>query len=132
MLSLDPTKPEALSPGELAATLSHQLKTSVAVDLNDSTDDGTTYAQLFSSPQPSLELLQRVKQFAKLCKSQPDGPLPAEVATVLYFAAIVKAQIACGVRISALSQAQVADGVRWALDQTWIPHSIRQLIEHAR
>jgi hypothetical protein len=131
-LSIDPAAAEALSDEELGAILRHQLEAPLRIDLgtDDSAEDANiTYGQLLSAAQPAVELLQRVQRFAKACKSHPDGPLPREVATVLYVATIVKAMLASGQRISALSDADVIAGVRWSLERAWIPASIRALLE---
>jgi hypothetical protein len=142
MLSIDPAFAEAWRPEELAAILRHQLETPIESDLLE-TDDASaadggavgarmkmTYGELLASPQPPLALLERAKRFAKACRSHPDGPLPPEVATVLYFACIVVARTRCnGARISALDDATLSQGLRWALSQHWVDRAIRELFE---
>jgi hypothetical protein len=107
---------------ELAAILRHQLDAHLAADLGEMPrrSEEVSFAQLLSEPNPPLELLERVKRFGKAHKSTPDGALPAEVATVLYFASIVAARLRCGARISELEDAALLEGMEWALAQTWL------------
>src|SRR5690606_17106130 len=111
MADPDWTKPEAQSlaalmrfdehlwnADELGAILAHQLDTSLQFDfdrMEGATPRGSgaygregavaTFRQLLlATENPPLELLERTKQFAKQCRNRPDGPLPDEVATVLY------------------------------------------------
>jgi hypothetical protein len=123
-LSIHPGKPETLSAQDLGAILQHQLATPFESDLPQTLGELLTGDSL-----PPLDLLNRAKSFAKFCKSTPDGPLPAPVATVLYFALIAKAAIAHDQRISALSDVELADGFRWSLQQPWVTHGLRELLE---
>ena len=138
VLAVDPAAPEALSAEELGAILRHQLATPIARDTNspvDSPDDGgdeLTYGQLLAAGRPPLDVLRRVKTFAKSSKADPNGPLPPEVATVLYFATICRARLSHGSRISGLDDAGVAEGVRWTLRQAWVPESIHELVAAAQ
>jgi hypothetical protein len=134
-LSIDPSTPEILSSDELGAVLRHLLETPVSIDLAAAGEpaadvgDSVTFGQLLASDRPSPGLLQRAQRFAKACKSNPQGPLPPEVATVLYFAAIVKAQHVLGQRTSSLSDSDLAAGVRWVLERAWVPTSVRELLD---
>jgi hypothetical protein len=132
-LSIDPSAPEMLSADELGATLRHLLETPISIDLGAEpaadVGDSVTFGQLLSEAQPQPELLQRAQRFAKACKSHPEGPLPPEVATVLYFAMIVKALLALGQRTSSLNDAELLAGVRWTLERAWIPTALRNLLE---
>ena len=132
-LSIHPATADNISDQELGAILEHQLATPLEIDLGEipkSQNAPRTLGELLAGPSiPPLELLERVKSFAKFCKSTPDGPLPAEVGSVLYFATIVRAQLVHGTRISALSDANLADGFRWSLQQPWITHGLRELLE---
>ncbi len=134
VLAVDPAAPEALAAADLAAVLRHQLDTPLSVDLADADAPvdllaATTFGELLGAEKPALDLLERVRRFAKSCKGRADGPLPPEVATVLYFAAIVKARVACGVRASALGDEDVLRGVRWCLQQPWVGPPTRELLE---
>jgi len=90
-----------------------------------------TFGDLLHHPQPPLEMLQRVKRFAKACKVKAEGPLPPEVATVLYFASIVVALLRCEARISELDNKAIRTGTEWALAQTWLDQPTRSIFEEA-
>ena len=105
---------------ELGPILEHQLDVPLDLDLGPveaeergrpDAEDGSagaeirTYRQLLLHPRPPLELLTRVKQFAKHCRGRPDAPLPHEIATVLYLAAIAAARLKRHERISVLDDA---------------------------
>jgi hypothetical protein len=128
ILGVSEVTPDILSDQELATILEHQLRTPLMVDVTD-TDAQITFGELLTAQNPRLDLLDRVRRFAKACKIHPDGPLPAEVGTVLYLASILKALVACGERISALGDAELSGGVHWALQQAWVSGPVRQLLE---
>jgi len=143
MLSIDPARSQPWRPEELAAVLRHQLDTPLEFELGRMEEapsevaatitfgdllrrDGTTGAPVL------LAMLERAKRFAKACKSRPDGPLPVEVATALYFAFIVAARLRCdGARLSALDDRSLLDGAAWALAQPWLSPEIRELLNEA-
>lgn len=128
---------------ELSAILRHQLDAPLEFDLGDLSEEyakvappaeaGTlhwrvTFGELLHHARPPLPLVERAKRFAKACRNHPDGPLPVEVATVLYFALIVVARLRCdGARISALDDAALVDGMQWALAQEWLDERTRAL-----
>jgi len=87
-----------------------------------------TFRDLLEHPDPPLELLELTKQFAKRCRSNPEGPLPDDIATVLYLAAIAAAMTRCGSRITKLSDEGMGHGLRWALRQPWLDRSLRELL----
>jgi hypothetical protein len=91
----------------------------------------TTFANLLQHPKPHLAMLQRVKRFAKACRNDPHGPLPQEVATVLYFASLVAALLRHQQRITSLDDAALRQGVEWVLAQQWIDDSTRSLFQEA-
>ena len=132
-LSIHPATAEKISAQESGAILEHQLATPLEIDLGEipkSQNAPRTLGELLTGPSlPPLDLLERAKAFAKFCKSTPDGPLPAPIATVLYFALIAKAATAHDQRISALSDLELAEGFRWSLQQPWVTHGLRELLE---
>jgi hypothetical protein len=73
-------------------------------------------------------LLRRAKLFAKACKLDADGPLPEEVATVLYFALIAAALIRCNERISRLDDVALVAAMRWVLGKEWVEDSVHALM----
>ncbi|HEY7090077.1 MAG TPA: hypothetical protein VH518_18410 [Tepidisphaeraceae bacterium] len=152
MLSLDagPAGAGAVwRPDELAAIFRHQLNAQLEFDLGDVSTElpsgldemgvggaGTlrwavTFRDLLlHHPHPPLALLERAKRFAKACKNEPGGALPAEVATMLYFACIVVARLRCDdARISALDDVSLVRGLEWAVAQPWIDAGTRQLMK---
>lgn len=131
---------------ELGPILEHQLDTPLDVDLGaavvaEGASPGSasepqpqrrTFRQLLLDPHPPLPLLQLVKQFAKVCRSQPDGSLPHEVATVLYLAAIAAARRHGDQRISTLDDDAWRSAVAWALAQSWLNADVRALLQETR
>ena len=142
MMTLDPTPPRLWSPEELGIILRHQLAVPLEFDLGDLSKDSatiagprpmlsTTFNDLLHHRKPLLSMLQRVKRFAKACKSDPKGPLPEEVATVLYYAAVVAALLHCRQRITTLTDAALRQGVEWVLAQPWVDDLTRSLFRDA-
>jgi hypothetical protein len=130
---------------EMGAILRHQLSVPLELDLagTASADSAqiaiegaqtswpATFGDLLHHARPPLEMLQRVKRFAKACKVKADGPLPTEVATVLYFASIVVALLRCDTRISELDDKAIRTGTDWVLAQTWLDQPTRSIFEQA-
>jgi hypothetical protein len=145
MLALDGARPGRVwRAEELSAVLRHQLDAPLEFDLGDLSEEyaqlappgetgslhwRVTFGQLLHHARPPLPLVERAKRFAKACRNHPDGPLPVEVATVLYFALIVVARLRCdgAPRISALDDAALVAGVQWALAQEWLDERTRAL-----
>jgi hypothetical protein len=152
MLALDGARPGRVwRADDLAAVLRHQLDAPLEFDLGDLSEEyanlappgepgslhwRVTFGQLLHHARPPLPLVERAKRFAKACRNHPDGPLPVEVATVLYFACIVVARLRCdgGPRISALDDPALVEGLCWALAQPWLDQRTRELfvggVEH--
>jgi hypothetical protein len=143
LLSFETTTDAIWPVTDLAAILKHQLALIPGADrpageLSEGAPGTETagepfgnYWELFRSPQPSLELLQQIKDVAKAAVTDPDAPLPEEVATVIYFAAIAVALIRCNQRITRLSDEGLRLGFRWSLDQSWIPEEMQALFQEA-
>lgn len=150
MISLDPDTPApsadrrrgggAWSSDDLRVILRHQLATRLESDLGDLSAEldeqspaarSMTFAGLLDQPHPSLGLLRRAKLFAKACKLDADGPLPEEVATVLYFALIAAALLRCNERISRLDDVALAAAMHWVLAKDWVDESIHALMRQA-
>jgi hypothetical protein len=132
-------------PAEMGAILRHQLSVELDVDLAGAAPVDSprmaaggapmwrpaTFGDLLHHPHPPLQMLQRVKRFAKACKVKGDGPLPPEVATVLYFASIIVAMLRCNTQISELDIKAIRTGTEWALSQTWLDQPTRSIFEEA-
>jgi DNA-directed RNA polymerase specialized sigma24 family protein len=131
-----------LQPEELAEALSHQLAAPVRFDLGGFDADlarpvhgavrGTglplsTFADLLHHAAPPLALLELTRHFAKDQREAPDASLSPEVATVLYYAAILVARLRHGERISHLDEAALSRGAAWAVAQTWVDERTRGL-----
>jgi hypothetical protein len=121
-------------PEEMGAILLHQLSAPLETGLIPGGAAPTrqmTFGDLLHHPLPPVEMLQRVKEFAKACKLAVDGPLPPEVAAVLYFASIIVARLRCGQRISKLDDDALRMGTEWARDQPWLDPPTRSIFDEA-
>jgi hypothetical protein len=119
---------------EMGSILRHQLSAPLETDLataDAATVPRMTFGELLHHPHPPVEVLRRVKGFAKACKVVSDGPLPSEVATVLYFATIVVARLRCGQRISELDDEALRIGTEWARAQKWVDEPTRSIFDEA-
>lgn len=131
-------------PDELGAILAHQLSAPLECDLGH-LDGGLaerlqgaagppmrTFAELLDHPHPPVELLELTKRFAKACRSDPQGPLPDEIATVLYFLSIAAALARCGRRITKMDDSSLRYSLDWALGLPWLDDSSRRLLRQGR
>ena len=84
-----------------------------------------------AAPQPPLELLELVKDFAKANADHPENGLPKEIAAVLYYGCIAAALVRLKARISKLSDAELRRGLGWAVEQPWVDEETRQLLARA-
>ena len=130
-------------PEEFAAILAHQLAAPLEADLLP-VDPGAgrllsglratsaaplaTFQDLLRHAHPPVELLQLTRTFAKQCRKGPESPMPVEVSTVLYLAAIVAARTKCHVRISRLDDHSLRESLQWALAQAWLDGETRSLL----
>ena len=133
---------------DLESILQHQLDTQIDFDLTQFGDSRVenlrqqlgsvegpailTFRDLLQHPSPTIELLDAARRFAKLCRSRAEGPLPDEIATVLYFASAVAAMDKCGQRISRLDDDGLRYALDWALEQPWLDDSLRDLFRRGR
>ena len=147
MMDLDMGGKKLWEPGELGAILQHQLAAPLECDLARFDTDldqrlraaetaggppVKTFSDLLAHPNPPVELLERTKQFAKACRSHPDSPLPDEIATVLYFLAIIAALLKCERRITRMDDAALKYSLQWALKLDWLDGPSRELLESGR
>src|SRR5712671_2677808 len=70
---------------DLGALLRHQLTTNVP-------DDSATFAEVLIGDRGGVELLGRVKEFAKAARDDAGSGIPAAICHVLYYAAIAAAR----------------------------------------
>lgn len=132
------------NPAELEAILKHQLSAPIQVDLVSMEQHLAaqlrlavesqglllkSFGDLLCHPNPPLELLRLTKDFAKACRQSHGGPLPREIATILYFASIVVAMVRCRYRITRLEDAEIRHGVEQCLAQPWLDPRTRRLFD---
>ena len=110
-------------PQDAAVALRHQLAAQLLPDLEDPYDDESaelndqTFWEQLTTEQPHLEVLRRIKRFARQMRDEEASPLKGEAATVLYFAAIARARVCMHERISQLPDDQIREGCIWAIQQ---------------
>jgi len=140
LMELDGRAGAAHGPAELSAILAHQLSARLRVDLPPGDSAGSshaeewidrTFGELLSCPQPPVEALRCVKEFAKAAGTEADGPLPAEISAVLYYASIAAARVRCHRRISSLDDDTLCRGVERMLGEPWCAEPLRALWEEA-
>jgi hypothetical protein len=129
-------------PDELGDILRHQLEAPLLFDLRGSgiwqrasmtaapaAACPHSFGELLRHPSPPIDLLRLTKDFAKSSDLDPESPLPTEVATTLYYAAIVVAHLRHGQLITELEPGVVERGVEWALRRPWLDEITRELFE---
>ena len=135
-------RPAQWQPGELTAILRHQLQAPLSLSLGTLSaqvahairetqplvEPLLTLDQLLHRPDPPVQLLRLVKQFAKGCRDDPANALPAEIVMLLYYAAIATALTRCGERISNLPDKALRRGVRWVARQGWVDDRSREFL----
>jgi len=88
-----------------------------------------TFGDLLHHEQPSLDLLNLVKDFSKRAGS--DESLPTDVAYVLYAAVISTALVHCGERITSADDPSLRSKIKWAASRNWIDPATKELLEKA-
>ena len=131
-------------PQELAAIWQHQLAAPLAFDFSFLDEEVTrcaetftgasgpplrTFGDLFAHPAPPVQLLEQTKRFAKQCRLRPDGPLPAEIATLLYVLSIVSARTKGDKQISGLGDEALRYSLHWSLAQPFLDARTRRWLE---
>jgi len=146
LMDLKPEAAKLWEEKEFASVLRHQLSAPFEPDLLDFMKDPVdrrtvtgaepnsfkTYADLLMHPNPSVDLLEAMKDFAKACRTGSKSALPKEVATVLYYASLAAALVRCGKRITTLTDRSLREGVDWACAQPWLEESLRGLFHECR
>jgi hypothetical protein len=131
---------------ELAALLRHQLAAPVAVDLGSlspavaqslkslSGAQGLlirSFADVLYHPHPPLDLLGLLKDFAKAAAAVTAGPIPRDVAQVLYYAAIASGLRAGRSEITSLDEQALREGFAWVHAQRWVDPEVQELLTAA-
>jgi len=145
IMSWGDSSEDVWQPDELAAMFKHQLSAPVEVDFGNlshvqmrrlqalcssASPPINSFEDLLHHPHPPVELLELTKAFAKLCRSHAECRLPDEIATVLYALSIAVALSKCNRRITRLDRQGLRYTFDWALGQSWLDASTRELLEH--
>ena len=126
MLAHQLSGPLQLSLGALSAEVAHQVRLAqppVAPLL--------TLGELLRHPQPPVELLKLVKRFAKMCRRDPQNPLPPELVMLLYYASIAASLVRLQKAISDLPPASLMHGLTWLAAQDWVDEEVKTLLTAA-
>jgi hypothetical protein len=156
---MEPNKPERLaelfdcelvtqslwSETEFAAILRHLMEVPLRASFGDFTPSGWTQQsetgvawaemtclEVFSASRPPLAVLVGIKEFAKMCRDNPAGPLPPEIATVVYFASIAVALLRCGIMITTLERTELLKGLSWTIGRPWLDAKTHSLVGEAK
>jgi hypothetical protein len=124
LLSLNPGD-ASWGPNELAAILRHQLDAPLGEIVPDSAH--SNLRQMLADPAPSIESLERVKQFAKSATVDVSSGLPRDVATVLYLAVIIVARRA-GHLLTKLDDRELDVKIAWAARRPWLDPDLRAIL----
>ncbi len=146
LLSDDDVSTSVWAEHELASVFAHQL----SIRLNDLFADTPTVpatnfldnarqltppiitlGELLLHPHPPLELLRAVKGLARSSTSGHTSTIAAEVASVVYFAAIAAALVHCGQRITRSDNKTLLEGFRVALERPWLTEPVAQSFQTA-
>ena len=57
--------------------------------------------------------------------------MPRDIATMLYFACAAAALVRCGERITRLDDTKLREGLEWAIAQSWLDGTSRELFTAA-
>ena len=147
MMALDTSTKHDWHRTELGSILRHQLNAPLGFDLGNFAPESRatldalcqpgsiqleTFGDLLRHPHPPIGVLKLMKEFAKANRDKPDSSFPTEIATVIYFAAIVVALTRCGQRITGLDDDALRRGVAWVVAQPWVDESTRSLFRDAQ
>ena len=146
VLSFRDSHQHAWSTKDLSEMLRHQLGAPLRVSLGvlsgeaaDRLRDASppakadmTLGELLAHRHPPLELLKLVKRFAKICREDPDHPLPPEIVNVMYYASITAALVRLGKKISSLELEAFGGGLHWLVQQPWMTDEMRSLFLEGR
>ena len=90
-----------------------------------------TLGDLFEHPQPPIEILQIVKEWATQCMQKKNDDIPPRVAPVIYLAAVAAAFVKCQHRLTRSDDTDLQVTFRQALGTSWITGSVRHLFQNA-
>jgi RNA polymerase sigma-70 factor (ECF subfamily) len=93
------------------------------------TTQSPTLAALFTGPNPPLDLLKAIKEWSRRSTHAPDPPLPSDIASLFYFAAITAAHLRHKQWISKLDLSLLRQGIEMLLAKPWIDEPFRGLFD---
>jgi hypothetical protein len=134
-------RPRAWTAEVLREVLSHQLRAALVYDLGsvgalrDAEALGQqgvrTFADLMLHESPPLDLLRLAKDYFKSSLVSEHGPLPPDVARLLYYAVIGVAGLRHGQSISSLTKEELTRGLKWAASRDWADEPLRAVLDEA-
>ena len=93
------------------------------------TSRSLTLAVLFTDPNPPIEVLKAIKEWSRRSTRAPEPPLPGDIASLLYFAAIAAAHLRHNQWISKLDPSLLRQGIEMLLAKPWISEPFRGLFQ---
>lgn len=137
---------QSWSPSDYSAMWQHQLSCQLQAigqhinpklsdelqaALSDTSDQKMTIGQLLHEAGSSVALLDLVKRVAKTMRNDPEGGLPPDITTALYFSLIAATLVQHGTLISSLTNEHVREGLEWSSRRSWIDEKTRLLLDEA-
>jgi hypothetical protein len=127
---------EEWSDVELGSMLAHQLNAPLDAELamcdrrrpdpiTGTIDIARTFSQVLFGEAGSVDLLRRIKEYAKSHLVRKDPCYPVEISRVLYYGSVLAARRLYGERITSLSHTKCRSGVDWVLSREWIEPTVR-------
>jgi hypothetical protein len=123
LFHLDADQDSVWEPLDLERLLRDLLNVPLAEALRGFSQVGTqstTLAAVFTEPDTSLELLTAIKERSRRSTRAPEPPLPSDIASLLYFAAIAAAHLRHDQWISKLDPTLLRQGIEMLLAKSWL------------
>ncbi|MEM7391971.1 MAG: hypothetical protein AAF492_06440 [Verrucomicrobiota bacterium] len=126
---------------DLAELWQHQLTAPLKSELNGVSpetetvvaslpDDAMTFGDLFQHPEPPIEWLRLVKDFAKIRGTEDEEMIPRDICSALYYTSIRIAETHEYQDFSSLDRNHLAEGIDWLCQQTWLDDRTRAILTH--
>jgi hypothetical protein len=134
-------RPKLWTADQLREVLAHQLRAALVYDLESvgplrdaaalEQQGVRTFGDLLSHPSPPVDLLRLAKDYFKSSLVSDDGPLPPDVARLLYYGVIGVAGLRHGASISSLKKQELSRGLKWAAGRDWADEPLRGILDEA-